>query len=108
MNKRRIDEITGSWADIRSRITSISPEEWDQIDFEVRLIGEIIAARKGSGITQAELDALCGVNQTHIARIENKKTDPQLSTILKILKPLGKTLAVVDADSHYATARPQL
>jgi DNA-binding XRE family transcriptional regulator len=104
---RPIEEITGSWREIRDNLTCFSQEEWDQIDFEARIITEIIAARKGKGITQAELDALCGINQTHIARIEKHKTDPQLSTILKILKPLGKTLAVVDADSHYAQT-PQL
>ncbi|MCL2857361.1 MAG: helix-turn-helix domain-containing protein [Oscillospiraceae bacterium] len=68
----------------------------DEIDLQVRLVREILSARKERGMTQSELDAVCGVNQTHIARIENSKTDPQLSTILKILRPLGKTLTVVD------------
>jgi len=71
-------------------------EDRDEIDFKVKLVGEILDARKGKGMTQSELDALCGVKQTHIARIENNRTDPQLSTILKILRSLGKTLAVVD------------
>jgi len=84
------------WADIKKNLTSITQEDWDEIDFQARLVGEILNARKDKGITQAELDAICGVNQTHIARIENNRTDPQLSTIFKILHPLGKTLAVVD------------
>ena len=86
-----------SWTDIKKDLTSVTQEDWDEIDLQVRLIGEILDARKDKGLTQAELDALCGVNQTHIARIENSRADPQLSTILKILRPLGKTLAVVDA-----------
>jgi predicted transcriptional regulator len=77
-------------------LTSVTQEDWDEIDFQVRLVGEILDARKEKGLTQAELDSLCGINQTHIARIENSKADPQLSTIFKILRPLGKTLAVVD------------
>ena len=84
------------WEDIKKDLTSVTQEDWDEIDFQVRLVGEILEARKGRGMTQAELDAICGVNQTHIARIENNKTDPQLSAIFKILRPLGKTLAVVD------------
>jgi transcriptional regulator with XRE-family HTH domain len=84
------------WESIKNGLQSVAQEEWDEIDFQVRLVGEILNARKDKGMTQAELDEICGVNQTHIARIENNKTDPQLSTIFKILRPLGKTLAVVD------------
>jgi len=85
-----------NWDSIKNGLTSVSQEDWDEIDFQVKLVGEILDARKEKGLTQAELDALCGVNQTHIARIENSKADPQLSTIFRILRPLGKTLAVVD------------
>lgn len=85
-----------TWEEVKKTLTSVSPEEWEEIDFQVKLVGEILAARKEKGITQAELDSLCGVKQTHIARIEGNKADPQLSTIFKILRPLGKTLAVVD------------
>ena len=85
-----------SWSDIKKGLASVTQNDWDEIDFQVRLIGEILDARKEKGLTQAELDALCGVNQTHIARIKNNRADPQLSTIFKILRPLGKTLAVVD------------
>lgn len=92
----KIDEITHDWDELYNGFTSLTQEDRDEIDFQVQLIGEVIEARKGKGVTQAELDELCGVNQTHIARIENHKADPQVSTILKILKPLGKTLAVVD------------
>jgi predicted transcriptional regulator len=41
------------------------------------------------------LEELSGVRQPVIARLENGETDPHLTTILKILRPLGKTLAVV-------------
>ena len=92
-----------NWKDIKKNLTSLTQEDWAEIDFQVRLVGEILDARKGKGLTQAELDALCGVNQTHIARIENNRADPQLSTILKILRPLGKTLAVVDISAESRT-----
>ena len=91
-----------NWADTKKNLTSVTPKDWDEITFQVKLVGEILDARKERGLTQAELDALCGVNQTHIARIENNKSDPQLSTILRILRPLGKTLAVVDAPADRA------
>jgi len=87
---------TRDWERTKKGLNSIPREEWDEVDFQMWLIGEILEARKGKGMTQAELDAVCGVNQTHIARIENNKTNPQLSTIFRILRPLGKTLTVVD------------
>ena len=88
---------TRSWDEIYHNLDSLTQDDRDEIDFQVRLVGEILDARKEKGLTQAELDTLCGVNQTHIARIENSRADAQISTILKILRPLGKTLAVVDA-----------
>ena len=42
-----------------------------------------------------ELEKMSGVKQPVIARMETGSTSPQLDTILKILAPLGKTLAVV-------------
>ncbi|MDR1619679.1 MAG: helix-turn-helix transcriptional regulator [Clostridiales bacterium] len=82
------------WSDINK--DSLTAEDWAEINLQVQLVGAILDARKDAGITQAELEEICGVKQTHIARIENNRTDPQLHTVLKILAPLGKTLAVVD------------
>ena len=94
------------WADVKKGLRSVTQDDWDEIDFQVRLIGEILNARKNSGMTQAELDAICGVNQSHIARIENNEADSQLSTILKILRSLGKTLVVVDIPTEEQAAHP--
>ena len=70
-----------------------------EIDLKVKIIGEIINARQEGRLTQQALEKLCGVNQPMLALIESGDTDPQLGTVLKILRPLGKTLAVVDISS---------
>ena len=44
---------------------------------------------------EIKLEELSGVKQPIIARMEAGKTNPQLDTMLKVLAPLGKTLAVV-------------
>ena len=62
------------------------------------LIDEITNARKENAITQKQLEELSGVRQPIIARLEKGSTDPQLSTVLKVLAPLGKTLAIVPID----------
>lgn len=41
-----------------------------------------------AGLTQSELAKLVGVSQAHIAKIENEKVDPRLSTVNKILQVL--------------------
>lgn len=82
-----------TWSDIEKEL--FTPEEIAENKLKVALIGELVKARKEKGITQRELETLSGVKQPVIARVENGNTTPNLSTILKILQPLGKTLAIV-------------
>lgn len=64
------------------------------------LIGELIKARQEQGISQKRLEELSGVKQPIIARTEKGNTNPQISTLLKLLVPLGKTLAIVPLDEN--------
>lgn len=73
----------------------LTPEEIAKSNLRVALIGELIKARQEKGLSQKKLEELSGVKQPVIARMEKGLTNPQLDTILKVLAPLGKTLAVV-------------
>lgn len=64
-----------------------------------RIVYEVVSLRKESGFTQAQLEEAAGVRQPVIARLEKGNTSPQLDTLIKILAPMGKTLAVVDLES---------
>ena len=81
------------WQDVRKEL--FTTEEIAESDLRVALIGELIKARQDKGITQKQLEFMSGVKQPVIARIENGTAIPKISTILKVLAPLGKTLAVV-------------
>lgn len=83
-----------TWEDIRKEI--YTPEEIAESDLRVAIIGELIKARKAKGLSQRELEELSGVKQPIIARMENGTTTPNLSTLLKFLAPLGKTLYIGD------------
>lgn len=55
--------------------------------------------REETGLSQTELAKLAGVSQAHIAKIENEKVDPRLSTInniLSVLQRRKKTLKCKD------------
>ena len=77
----------------------LTPEEILESDLRVALIGELIKARREKGLSQKKLEELSGVKQPVIARMEKGQTSPQLDTILKVLAPLGKTLAIVPLNS---------
>ena len=70
-------------------------EETIENALTARLVGEMIKARKEKHISQRELEDMTGIKQSVIARMESGKTDPQLSTILKLLVSMGKTLTIV-------------
>lgn len=93
MSKEKISPIGTEWSDFRKEL--FTPEEIAESNLRVAIIGEIIKARQEQGISQKKLEELSGVKQPIIARMEKGYTSPQISTILKILAPLGKTLAVV-------------
>ncbi len=89
-----MSSVGRTWADVRKEL--LTPEEIAESDLRVALIGELIKARKERGLSQRELEALSGVKQPVIARMENGNTVPNLNTILKVLAPLGKTLYIGD------------
>ena len=83
-----------AWEDVRKEM--FTPEEIAESNLRVALIGELVKARKERGLSQKQLEELTGVKQPVIARMENGSTTPNLSTILKVLAPLGKTLYIGD------------
>jgi predicted transcriptional regulator len=51
--------------------------------------------REEQGLSQAELARHAGISQAHVAKIENEKTDPRLSTVNRMLQVLSKKKEVV-------------
>ena len=86
-----------NWKDFKESL-NLTPEEKKLISLEESLITAVVEAREKSGLTQKQLSELCGIKQPVIARLENAVHSPQVSSIIKILKPLGYTLAVVKED----------
>ena len=85
--------IGHSWEDVQKEL--FTPEEIAASNLRVEIISKLIEARNAGRISQKQLEELSGVRQPVIARMERGQTDPQLETVLKVLAPLGLTLAVV-------------
>ena len=82
------------------KASDLMKEELHEIKLKNQIIGEIVKSRQGKGITQKELEVISGVKQPLIARIEKGNVDPQITTLLRILLPLGLTLAVVPEENQ--------
>ncbi|MCH5216776.1 MAG: helix-turn-helix transcriptional regulator, partial [Muribaculaceae bacterium] len=50
--------------------------------------------RLKAGLTQQQLAERIGTKKTYISRVENGKTDIQLSTLYRIFEGLGKRVAL--------------
>lgn len=92
--------IGQSWEDVQREL--FTPEEIAESDLRVALIGELARARNERGISRKKLEELSGVKQSVIARIEKGDTGIQLETVMKVLAPLGKTLAIVPLEANQA------
>lgn len=97
MNKSN-PAIGSSWESVQAEL--FTNEEIVESKLRVALIGELIAARQEKGLSQRQLGELSGVKQPIIARMERGITSPQLNTVLKLLAPLGKTLAIVPIEER--------
>lgn len=83
-----------TWKELRSQL-DISAEDENIIKLEKELMRTIVKLREEKGLTQAQLAELCNVKQPVIARMESSVHSPQIDSLLKILVPLGYTLAIV-------------
>lgn len=89
--------VIDSWDDFEKEVfTSL---EITASDLRVAIISELIKAREEKGITQKKLEELSGIKQPMIARIEKGKAVPNTDTLIKLLFPLGKTLAIIPLET---------
>ena len=93
MSKKKISPRGTTWDELEKQL--FSPEEIEESNVRVAIVNEMIRAREEDGITQKQLEEMSGVKQPVISRMEKGAKDPQLSTVLRILNSLGKTLKVV-------------
>lgn len=82
------------WEEVRKNL-NITAEQETEIQLEKDIIQATIETRKKNKLTQRELSKRSGVRQPVIARIEKYTNSPQVSTLIKLLYPMGYTIRVV-------------
>lgn len=90
--------IGDDWVDVKAKL--FTPDEITESNLRGALIGELIKARNEKGISQKKLEELSGIKQPVIARMETGQSIPQINTLIKLLIPLGKTLAIVPLEEQ--------
>lgn len=90
--------LGGTWDELEQELLDkgyLTSEEVAASKLRVAIIGELVRVRQEQGISQRQLEEMSGVKQPQIARIESGEANPRLDTLIKVLVPLGKTLAIV-------------
>lgn len=64
-------------------------------DERLRIGRRIAEIRKEKGMTQTQLAELCGLQQAHIARIENGKYSVGLDTLAQIADAMGARIDII-------------
>lgn len=93
-------KASNKFSDFYNDDANVSPAERAKIEFEVELIGKLIAAREAKGFTQQQLAEAAGIKQSAVARMETLKATPQIDTLFKVLTPMGFKLTIVPVDER--------
>lgn len=94
--KKSVSPIAATWEEIQKEM--FTPQEIAECDLWVSVVGELIRARQEMGISTKDLAELSGVKQSKITQLECGRNSPTIHTVMQLLMPLGKKLAVVDID----------
>jgi DNA-binding XRE family transcriptional regulator len=78
----------------------LTSEREAEIQAETNILNALTQARNEHKISQRKLEELTGVRKVTINRIENGYNSPTVDTLIKVLAPLGKTLAVVPLERN--------
>ena len=89
MNRKEL-----TWEEVKKNL-NITSEQEEEIKLEMEIMEATIEARKKAKLSQRDLSKKTGIKQPAIARIEKGLCSPKVSTLLKLLHPIGYTLKIV-------------
>lgn len=94
MSKKNITPINEIWDEVLGPVGSKERNEAEAEAEMFCLAERLKEERLNACMTQQQLADKIGTDKGYISRIENGKTDVQLSTLFKLFQGLGKRVAV--------------
>ncbi len=85
-----------SLANLRDKLLTDPPvkAEYDRFGPIFAVVGEMIAARQATGLTQAEVANRMGTSQSVIARLENARHMPSFDMVARYAAAIGRRLEI--------------
>ena len=77
--------------------SDVVKQDIEEMEVLAAIVTAIIDRRNELGYTERDLAVICGLPQSSVAIIEACIVKPNIETLIKIMKPLGLTLSVVNA-----------
>jgi len=97
-NKRvNVDEFA-KWSNVVKTITALTNTDKSEVNLMADIITKIIGRQKELGISKREFERMTGIRNNVIYRIENMRMMPQLTTLIKLMEPLGLRLYAGNAE----------
>lgn len=66
--------------------------EWDALEPEFQIMRAIIDGRAANSLTQEQLAASTGIDQSNISKLENGTANPSLKTLKRLAAGMGMKL----------------
>ena len=86
--------------DVFANITSLTEDDKIEIALNVEIAKEIAKARREKGFTQKQLAEIAETTQPSLARLEAALVSPRVGTLIRLLRPLGKTIYIGDLQTN--------
>lgn len=86
-----------TWNEYKQHAKNANPtaaQDISEMEEQAAIVSVLIVQRNELGLSQRDLASMCGIPQSSVARIESLKTTPTLTTLLKLLRPLGLKLTI--------------
>ena len=87
-----------SFRELRDEELARDPDfraDYERLKPVFHVVGQLIAARKKAGLSQAEIAAKLGTKQSSISRLENAPKFPSFELLQQYAQVVGQTLTVV-------------
>ena len=91
-----------TWNEYVEQVKASDPNAYKILDVakeEADIISAMIEQRTALGLSQRDLASLCNIPQSSVARIESYKSNPKLTTLIKIFDQLGLALTVTQTQA---------